>query len=360
MQASPRVAIIYLCYKNLRHLPEVVSSIAALTFPKDQLTFILNPNGSPDGIADEIRKTVIPRSGTDLPKVKLIDDGKNRGFTGGNNVAIEWAIKEGFDYVYLLNGDAKLDPDAITEALKLAESDEKIASVQSTVLFWGNRERVNVTGGMIHAVMYGYARDNGEHISNINCKDGEEILYSSCAAVLFKTGVLKKVGLLEEGFFMYHDDLELGLRIHFAGYKNVLSRKSIAEHDYQFGRNTKMFEWMEIYRWTVWMAYAKWKSIILTAPLWIAIDLFGIVAAFAGGWGGVKIRGLIKRVSTKNLVLAWRMRKRAQSLRVISDRHWLNFVTGKIEGQPASSIFIKASNIVTDVIWRGLRLLIIW
>ncbi len=360
MEKTPSVAIIYICYNVLKYAPEAVSSVAMQSYPKDRTQLVFIPNGSPDGIDEYIRTKVMPRAGVDLPRVISLNDRKNRGFTGGNNVGMLWAIQKGFDYVFLLNGDAKLHKDAIKEAIELAESSKEIGSVQSKVVLWGDHETLNTTGGVVHMAGYGYARHNGVGLDEATIENGEEISYASGAAALYKVSILKDIGLLDEGFFMYHEDLELGLRIKFVGFKNVLATESIVYHDYEFGRNKTMFEWMELYRWMVMMAYAKWPTIILLAPIWIAIDSFGFIAALSGGWLPAKWRGTTSRLKAKNLAITWRMRKRAQSIRKIKDKEWLWLVSGRIDGQESLSIFIRASNIIVDTIWRALRTLIIW
>jgi len=357
---KPRVAIIYLCYGNLRHLLEVVSSFEKLTYPKEKMTVLMVPNGSPDGIADVIERDVLPRSKKDLPEVVLLNDGENRGFAGGNNLAIQWALEREFEYVYLHNGDLKLHAEAIGEAVKMAESDPTIGSVQSLVTYWDNPGRVNTTGGMMHVGGYGYARDNGKRITEIRVKDGEEIMYASGAAVLYKRSALEHVGLLEEGFFMYHEDLELGLRLRFAGYKNVIAMKSVAEHDYSFSRNPKKFEWMEIYRNVVLFSYMKVRTLILLLPLLVLIDLGGWFLSLLGGWFPAKIRAEFALTKPETIRLITRMRKRAQRLRVIKDKEWLKDVVGVIEGQESISPLVKYGNGAIDRIWRTTRKGIFW
>ena len=356
----PRVAIIYLCHGNLRHLPEVVSSMAKLEYPKEKMTVFMVPNGSPDGIADAIRKDVLPRSKQDLPEIILIDDGINHGFAAGNNLAARWALERKFDYIFLHNGDLKLHPKAIVAAVDLAESDPTIGSVQSLVLFWNNPQKVNTSGGMFHVGGYGYARDNGKHRAGIRVVNGEEIMYASGAAVLYRASALERVGLLEEGFFMYHEDLELGLRLRFAGYKNVLCTESITEHDYSFSRNPKKFEWMELYRNVVLLSYLKLRTLFVLAPLLVAIDLGGWFLSLLGGWFGAKLRAELALTTPENLKLILRMRRRAQRLRVIKDKDWLQLVVGRIEDQEQSSPMMDHINPIIDVIWKKLRRVILW
>ncbi|MFZ2681930.1 MAG: glycosyltransferase family 2 protein [Patescibacteria group bacterium] len=358
---QPKIAIVYLCYGMRTYLTEIVAAIAALDYPKDRLTFILVPAGSPDGIADEIREKVLPRSGQDLPEVVLLDDGQNRGFAANNNLALKYVLDKDFDYAFLHNGDLKLAPDCLTEAVKLAETDVKIGSVQSLVRYWHEPEKVNVTGGAIHIAGYGFAKDNGRLMSELAVTDGEEIAYASGAAVLYRVSALKKVGLLEEGFFMYHEDLELGMRLRFAGYKNVLATQSFAYHDYKFSRNPKKFAWMELYRQVVVLAYYKPGTLLVFAPLLSAIEAGTWVMALKGGWLKAKLWAVGQWFRPQTWRLLFTMRQRAQSLRVIQDSEFLKLVVGKIEHQEtASTVMEKFINPAVDDAFQAGRKLIKW
>ncbi len=358
---KPRVAVIYLCHGNLRHLSEVVSSWAAQDYPHDRLAVVMVPNGSPDGIADVIRQDVLPRAGKDLPStLHLIDDGENKGFAGGNNQGIRWAQENGYDYVYLNNGDLKLDPSTISRAVEMAESDEKIGAVQSLVLYWHDHEKVNTTGGVIHVGGYGFARDNGKRLSEIDRKDGEEIMYPSGAATLYRVSALNNVGLLEEGFFMYHEDLELGLRLRIAGYKNVLSMQSRTFHDYHFSRNPKKFQWMETYRWVVMFAYLKPLSFVVWMPFACVIEVGSILMSLKGGWFKSKLRSIFVSGLPSTIMLTQKIRKRQKQLRVMKDQDWLKDVTGRIEYQEQGSAVMDMANAIIDPLWRAARKLIVW
>lgn len=358
---KPRVAIIYLCYGNLRHLSSVVDALSKLTYPHDRLKVYMVPNNSPDGIADVIRKDVLPRSGQDLPEIELLDDGENRGFAGGNNVAIRRALAEGFDYIYLENGDLTLDPRAIDEVVAMAERDMTIGSVQSLVYYWHEREKINVSGGIFHVAGYGYARDNLLTDETASYKDGEDIAYCSGAAVLYRSSALKKVGLLEEGFFMYHEDLELGLRLRIAGYRNVLAAKSKAYHDYSFSRNPKKFAWTELYRWVVVLSYYKLPTLILMAPLLLIIELGTWLMAAMGGWLQAKLWAYLEMLKPRTWSLIASIRRRANRLRVIKDKDQLKFVVGVIEAQETSNWIVeRIANPAIAVIWRSIKKIVVW
>jgi GT2 family glycosyltransferase len=358
---QPKIAIIYLCWGMKSYLHEIVEAVARLDYPKERLTFILVPAGSTDGIAEIIRAEVLPRSGVDLPEVVLLDDGQNRGFAGNNNLALRYVLEHKFEYAFLHNGDLKLAPDSLSKAVAVAESSPVVGSVQCLVRYWQEPEKVNVTGGVVHIAGYGFARDNGKLLSEIAVGDGEEIAYASGAAVLYRVSALAKVGLLEEGFFMYHEDLELGLRLRLAGYKNVLAAESFAYHDYKFSRNPKKFAWMELYRQVVVLAYYKPMTLLVFAPLLLAIELGTWFMAVKGGWLKAKLwaAGQWFRPTTWRLVFA--MRKRAQALRVITDAELLKLVVGKIEHQETSSpLMDQLINPAVDEAFQAGRKLIRW
>lgn len=356
----PKVAIIYLCYGNLRHLPEVVASWASLTYEKERLVIYAVPAGSPDGIADVIRRDVLPRSEKDLPEIVLLDTGVNEGFSKNNNVAITDALARGVAYVYLQNGDLKLDADAVTEAVAMAERDATIGSVQSLVLFWNDAQKVNTDGNMIHVAGYGYARDNGVQLANIRVPDGEEIAYASGAAVLYRADALRHVGLLEEGFFMYHEDLELGLRLRVAGYVNRIAMRSKGYHDYQFSRNPKKFAWMELYRWVVMLGYYKVRTLLLLLPLLKTIEIGSWLISFRGAGISSKLYAYREWLKPSTWRLVARIRCRTQRLRTVSDRELLRTFTGKIEAQQTAGAAMAFANRVINAVWRALYRAIVW
>ncbi len=355
-----KVAIIYLCHNDLRYVPEVVESWKGQTYPHDEISIVMIPNGAKDGVQDLIRSEILPRSKNDLPEVVMIDDGINRGFSGGNNMGINWALAHGFDYVFLNNGDLKLGPDAIERLVNTMESDQMIGSAQSFVHFWKEPEKVNVTGGVMHVAGFGYARDNGSDVSKVHRKNNEEIMYASGAAVMYQVDALKKVGLLEEGFFMYHEDLEIGLRLRFAGYKNVLSTKSKVFHDYSFSRNPKKFQWMETYRYIVLLSYLKFRSLILLCPVLKLVECGIWLMSLRGGWILSKFKANLEFLRPRTWKLLWRMRKRAQYLRKIEDRDWMKLLSPKIEAQEVESKATKIGNSIITWMWKLILPMIKW
>jgi len=353
---QPRVAIVYLSYNSRPYLEQVFLSLERLDYPKDKIEIIVVDNASPDGSAEELRK----RQG-----IMFFPLSENLGFAGGNNVGIEHALLEGVDYVYLLNNDAKLHPGAIREAVAMAESDAKIGSVQSLVRLWQDEDVLNATGGMVHFLGFGYARDNGRRCQHPVLSDDNtgcyEIAYASGAAVLYRASALREVGVIEPFYFMYHDDLELGWRLRLAGYRNVLADRSIAYHHYEFRRSVKKLYWMERARLLVLFSHLKPATLLLLSPFLIALELALIAFAAKGGWLRDKLLVYWDLLQPKTLAHLRKKRRESALLRKVSDREIVRLWTGKIEHQETQGSFVTfVANPLLSAVWFVLRRIIVW
>lgn len=348
----PKIAVIYLSYNGKSYLPEILAALRALDYPKDRIEFIFVDNASQDGSQDYLRQ---------VPDITFFENDKNGGFADGNNIGIRYAFSQDFNYVFLHNNDLKLHPDALKEAVALAESDERIGSVQSLMTLWQHPDIVNSTGGMVHFFGFGYVRDNGCPVSHIHREDGEEIAYASGAAVLYRASVLAQVGLLDPYYFMYHEDLELGWRIRLAGYKNVLSVRSRAYHDYAFKRSIKKFFWMERNRWLVHLSHLKWKTLLLLLPFMLLLEIPLFLFACNGGWWKEKGKVYASLMSPTTWKYLVDKRRESMRLRRVSDREIVRLFTARIDHQDTNNPVVRyIGNPLLVCVWTILRAFIRW
>ena len=354
----PRVAIVYLSYNGKKYLDEVFSSLRQLNYPEAKLEIIAVDNDSKDGSAEWLRTQ---------EGITFFPSETNLGFAEGNNLGMNHALLGGVDYVYLLNGDAKLHPDAIMEAVKVAESDASVGSVQSRIMLWHQPEIINATGGMVHFLGFGFVKDNGQRWVDIESQDlplqrgdtggsGREIAYSSGAAVLYRASVLRKVGLLDPFLFLYHEDLELGWRIRLSGFNNVLATESIAYHDYEFSRSIQKFYWMERNRVLVHFSHLTWRSLFVLAPLMAFVELGLLLFALKGGWLKEKFLVYVSLLSPRSWKYVAKKRRESQAIRSVTDKDIVSLWTAKIEHQATSSPLVdKVANPVMGVLWSILK-----
>lgn len=221
---------VYVIVLNWNGKEDTLDCLRSLrTTDYDNYQVVLVDNGSTDNSVEAVRKN--------FPEAQLVLTGKNLGFAGGNNVGIEYAVKAGADYVFLINNDTTVDPAYLKELVLVAESDAKIGAVGSKIYYHSEPERIWFAGGKIN-----WLRNKGEHIGldeidKEQYDETKEVGYLTGCALLVKREVVEKIGVLEDDYFLYYEDADYSLRIQNAGYKTVYAPKSKIYH--KVSRSTK-------------------------------------------------------------------------------------------------------------------------
>jgi GT2 family glycosyltransferase len=240
----------------------------------------------------------------------------------------------------------------------MAESDASIGAVQSLVRLWKTPEKINATGGMVHFLGFGFVRDNGRTMTqeDVAPLDGGDIAYASGAAVLYRSSVLREVGLLDPYYFMYHEDLELGWRIRLAGYRNVLAARSVAEHNYEFKRSVQKFFWMERNRWIVHLGLLRPWSMVVLLPWMLGLEMALLLFAIKGGWIREKLlvyRDLLRPATWKHVRAK---RRTIAALRRVQDREIVRHWTARIAHQEVANPIVEyVANPMLMAMWFILR-----
>ena len=151
------------------------------------------------------------------------------------------------------------------------------------MLLGSDASRVNNLGNAMHYLGFGFVKHYQEDADKWLNRDPSEVGYASGAAMLIKKEVLDKIGMFDEKFFMYHEDLDLCWRARLAGYKIILAPKSIVYHFYEFNRNKKMLYWTERNRWVCLLQNYSISTLIKLFPMLFIVELMMIVYSLIGG-----------------------------------------------------------------------------
>jgi len=413
----PKTAVIILNWNGMKYLPDCLGTLVKQDYPKDDRAFILVDNGSTDNSVKYCEDN--------FPEVEIIKNGQNDGFCKGNNIGMQYALDNGYDYIVLLNQDTAVEPNWLSELVGAAESDKQIGAVQSLMLLYTNlhecerestripplnpplikggsekrnslklREHiVNSTGNELHFLGFGFCKDNNKILridkslcdkddfyrknkslnadrsrivtrNNAETRSMDEvsdITYASCASVLFRANVLRQTGLLDEEYFLYHEDTDLSFRVKMAGYRVVIAMKSIMYHKYEFSRSIKKFYYMERNRYRILMTYYKWRTLFLIFPACLAMELGMWLFAFKSGWAKEKLRAYLYIMNPRNLSDILKKRHQIQKTRKISDREFTNSFVGKIMYQEIDNPLLRyIANPVFNLYWRAVKNLIFW
>jgi len=218
---QPAVSIIVLNYNGRQDTMACLRSLEHLTYSRTSI--ILVDNASSDGTAEAVRLT--------YPNVKVMETGANLGFTGGNNVAIKYALDNGADYILLLNNDTIVAPDFLNVMVEVMEQDPTIGVTGPMIYYHNNPETIWTAGGTIdwkHGTtsMIGL---NQMDVSQFGLGPTTVDFVSGCA-LLARRQVWEKIGVLDDKFFMYYEETEWCVRATRAGYKIVYVPKAQMWH----------------------------------------------------------------------------------------------------------------------------------
>jgi hypothetical protein len=191
------------------------------------------------------------------PQIDFIWVGKNLGFAKAYNIMINKARAWGADYFFCINPDTIVEPDAISEMIKILESDENIGAVQPKIrqlritnyeLRIGEEREKEIKNGKTNIIdSLGLVMDDkfrffdnnqGEKDQltiNNNQLSIKEIFGFTGAATLLRMSALQDVaynnGYFDELMFMYKEDCDLSMRLRLAGWKIVLAPQAVIYHD---------------------------------------------------------------------------------------------------------------------------------
>lgn len=212
MQAKrPKVSIIIVNWNGLQDTIECLESLKGITYSNYEA--IVVDNGSDGDDADILLKKF-------GDYIHVIENDKNYGFTGGNNIGIRYALKKNADYIMLLNNDTIVAPDFLSKLVEVAANNPNTGLLGPKIYLYSEPNKIWFAGGKIsflstHSNRGYMAIDRGQF------DEMESVDFLSGSCMLIKRSVLESAGLLDPIFFFSFEDTDLSLRSIQEGFTNV-------------------------------------------------------------------------------------------------------------------------------------------
>jgi GT2 family glycosyltransferase len=173
------------------------------------------------------------RRADDAPLI-LIQTGGNLGFSGGNNVALRYALaRNDFGYVWLLNNDTVVTDTALAALVKCVTERPDCGICGSTLLYYEAPDTVQARGGVAYNRWFATMKPLGQGESVHTVFDPYQVeramTYPSGASMLVTRDFLRSVGLLNEGYFLYYEELDWVTRAR-KRFRVAYSSESIVYH----------------------------------------------------------------------------------------------------------------------------------
>lgn len=240
-----KILIIIVTWNKKNYVIDLLNSLSSLSFPREQLDILVIDNASNDGTVEALK--------TQFDYITLIQNAENIGGTGGFNTGLAWASEQPashYDYLWLLDNDVVVHKNALSELVKILETNADIAIAGSTMMQLDYPWRINEMGAFVD-------RKNGALVLNRHfekipswqgkplnelllddvdlsqqltyCQPTIDVDYVAAASLLIRAPVARQAGLWMD-FFIHYDDVEWCLRIAKKGHRVVASAKSLIWH----------------------------------------------------------------------------------------------------------------------------------
>ena len=234
----PFVCIVILNWNGWSDTLECVKSCRGLTWPNFRI--VLVDNGSTNGSEEHLRRQ--------LPDLEILQSGSNLGFAGGCNVGICYALNSGADLVWLLNNDTVTDPEALTRLVEAMEGDTTAGIAGSKIYYHDDPSRIWFAGGIWEKGRL-RLRHRGAHQLDKGqfdtiCEMGS---VSGCS-LLISAAAIRDIGLMDESYFLYWEDVEWCARATEHHYRVLFVPESHVWHKISASAGQRSFS--QYYYWT--------------------------------------------------------------------------------------------------------------
>ena len=263
----PKVSIIILSWNRYDDICECINSVKKSDYPCFDI--IVVDNGSKKNVVADIEKN--------HKNVILIKNSKNLGFTGGNNIGMRHAMSNGSDYVWLLNNDTIVDPNALSGLIEVAENNSHAGLLSPIIHYFSAPNRAQYYGSY-----FDWKNRRTKCIKS--CDEVHWLNKQDVAlwgtALLIKRNIIEKIGYLENSYFAYWEDTEYSLRSLRAGYSNLIVpvAKIYHKHHYCNEEGEKVlpahyFYYMTRNEYWLWRTHTKGLMKLLFIRKYIANTL---------------------------------------------------------------------------------------
>ncbi len=253
-----KVFITTISFNNNKATLDCLESLEKIKKDNIDLTVVVVDNASQEGFETEKKYKNF--------KLHVIRSKENLGFSGGQNLGNNYALKHDGDYIVILNNDVIVDENFLEELLKSFK--DKVGIVVPKIYFakgyefHKDRYRENelgkiiwYAGGILDLKNVLGTHRGVDEVDKGQFDDAQETDYATGCCMMVKREVFEKVGMLNENYFLYYEDSDFSLRAKKRGYKILYQPRAIIWHknaasaggsgselqDYYISRNRLIF-----------------------------------------------------------------------------------------------------------------------
>lgn len=337
----PTLSVLIVAYENRGDLSKTLPALLPELGVGDELIVVENKPG--DGSADLVRQLA--------PQARIVPMGGNAGFAAGVDAGAEVASGE---LLVILNPDAAPQP-GFGEAIRRPWTDDRGWGAWQALVADGALGCVNSAGNPLHFTGITWAGGHGRPLDPSPPVGEVTIASGACLAIPLR--IWRETGGFPAEFFLYHEDVDLSIRLRAEGHAVGIEPTAVVAHDYEFGANAEKWFWLERNRLAFLVRTYPGALLALLAPALLATELALLVASATGGWGRQKLRANLAFLRWLPRLL--RERRQIQRRRTVSAAEFASWLTPDLDSDLISPLArSRPARLLLRSYWRAVRLLL--
>lgn len=335
MRSQVRASLIVVGFGAETYLEECLRAADHACSPEDEIVVVNN------GIHHLDRRR--PRWPS---RVTLVQSGGNKGFAAGVNLGVRRSTGR---VLVLLNSDVTLCSDAVEWIVEAAQGCGQVIAAGSLRIAQ-HPDQMNSAGNPVHYTGLCWAGGNG---TPAHLHDREACVATPSGAFLaVSRDGWTQIGEFNESYFMYHEDVEWGLRAWLSGWEVHYVPKAVAFHHYEFSRNRMKMYLLERNRIiTVSTLYPK-RALLALAPAFLLLEIAVSLVALRKGWYRDKLQGYLWLWRNRSMLMQ-RRRDVRSGFDSKDDARMINMLTPKFDLSEVEERFIgRLANRLSLTYWQ--------
>jgi GT2 family glycosyltransferase len=337
----PTLSVLIVAWNSREELARTLPALLPELGEGDELIVVDNDSG--DGTCEAVAGLA--------PAARIVAGGDNLGFAAACNLG---AARARGELLVILNPDAA-PRRGWGESIRRPWVEGRGWAAWQALVAEGDGATINSAGNPVHFTGIVWAGGHGDPVASAPPAGEVTALSGACLAIP-RTG-WEQAGGFPERFFLYHEDVDLSLRLRLAGGALGIEPAAVVDHDYEFGAREHKWRWLERNRWAFLIRVYPTSLLLLLAPALILTELALIPASIAAGWGRQKFAAIGE-------VLRWlprllRERRQIQATRTVGAAEFAGLLTPDRDSPFIPGIARSApARLLLRTYWRAVLLLL--
>ena len=332
----PTLSVLIVTWNSREELARTLPALLPELGAGDELIVVDNDSG--DGTAEAAAALA--------PAARVVRSGANLGFAAGCN---EGARHARGDLLVVLNPDAA-PRRGFGQAIRRPWLEDRGWVAWQALVADGDGTAINSAGNPVHFTGIVWAGGHGRALEEAPPAGEVAALSGACLAI--PRSSWEELGGFPGHFFLYHEDVDLSLRLRLAGGVLGVEPSAVVDHDYEFGAREHKWRWLERNRWAFLIRVYPGGLLALLAPALLLTELALIPASIAAGWGRQKLAAIGEAIRWLPRLL--RERRQVQATRTVSAAEFASWLTPDLDSPFIPSVARSAPvRLALRAYWRA-------